>query len=173
MFWPTLAWAWSDQLTCPLSFKSCFLAKGCYESNSFLFLAMDVNLNVTKWVWWRYQPRFGRSSRTKRVLWKHKPRLAEHGQISNVSPYPSSQRMPAQNFFLFSGDYCDVITFDNLDQANLLRCFWQNKVSGLSPMLTLMFSSKGGLLRKSINGEPSNLLCSAWTTNEIWLKGLS
>jgi len=57
----------------------------------------------------------------------YKPRLAEHGQISNVSPYPFSQRMPAQNFFLLSGDHCDVIFFDNLDQANLLGCFWQNK----------------------------------------------
>jgi hypothetical protein len=34
-------------------------------------------------------------------------------------------------------------------------------VNDLSPMLTLMFFSKGGLLIKSINGEPSNLLCSA------------
>jgi len=57
----------------------------------------------------------------------YKPRLAEHGQISNISPYPSSQRMPAQQFFLLSGDHCNVISFDNLDQANLLECFWENK----------------------------------------------
>ena len=44
MYWHRLAWVWSNHLTLPLSFQSCFPAKGWQSRPLFFSLAIIVNL---------------------------------------------------------------------------------------------------------------------------------
>jgi len=51
MYWHRLAWVWSNHLTLPLSFQSCFPAKGWQSRPLFFSLAIIVNLlSLRAWI---------------------------------------------------------------------------------------------------------------------------